>query len=55
MISENYRLPVNDKSMIGACILSQQARITLDTEGRNLVLKIHIFQRPAQNCTATGG
>ena len=33
MIAENYRLPVDDQSMIGSCIQSQQARITLDAEG----------------------
>jgi signal transduction histidine kinase/DNA-binding NarL/FixJ family response regulator len=33
MIAENYRLPVDERSTIGACILSQQAKITLDAEG----------------------
>ncbi|MEK6754142.1 MAG: ATP-binding protein [Chloroflexota bacterium] len=33
MMDENYRLPVDDKSMIGSAILSQQAKIALDAEG----------------------
>lgn len=33
MVAENYRLPVDDKSMIGSAILSQEAQIALDAEG----------------------
>lgn len=33
MMAENYRLPVDEKSMIGSSILSQQAQIALDAEG----------------------
>ncbi len=33
MMEENYRLPVDDKSMIGSAILSQEAQIALDAEG----------------------
>ncbi|MBI5824906.1 MAG: response regulator [Chloroflexi bacterium] len=33
MMEQNYRLPVDDKSMIGSSILSQQAKIALDAEG----------------------
>jgi|CXWL01.1.fsa_nt_gi signal transduction histidine kinase/DNA-binding response OmpR family regulator len=33
MMDENYRLPVDDKSMIGSAILSQEAQIALDAEG----------------------
>lgn len=33
MMEQNYRLPVDDKSMIGSAILSQQAKIVLDVEG----------------------
>jgi signal transduction histidine kinase/DNA-binding NarL/FixJ family response regulator len=34
MMAENYRLPVDDTSMIGRSILTQQAQIALDVEGR---------------------
>ncbi len=33
MMAENYRLPVDEKSMIGSAILSQEAKIALDAEG----------------------
>ena len=33
MMAENYRLPVDDKSMIGNSILKQQAQIALDVAG----------------------
>jgi len=33
MLAENYRLPVDDKSMIGNAILSMEAQITLDAGG----------------------
>jgi signal transduction histidine kinase/DNA-binding NarL/FixJ family response regulator len=33
MIAENYRLPVDEKSMIGKSILQQQAQIALDAKG----------------------
>ncbi len=33
MMEQNYRLHVDDKSMIGAAILSQEAQIALDAEG----------------------
>ncbi|MBC7876362.1 MAG: response regulator [Anaerolineales bacterium] len=33
MLAENYRLPVDDKSMIGNSILSQQAQIASDAAG----------------------
>jgi signal transduction histidine kinase len=35
MIAENYRLPVNDRSMIGKAILTQQARIVSDFAGED--------------------
>ncbi len=34
MMSENYRLPVDEKSMIGNSILKQQAQIALDVAGQ---------------------
>jgi signal transduction histidine kinase len=34
MLAENYRLPVDDKSMIGKSILEQQAQIALDVAGK---------------------
>jgi len=34
MITENYRLPVDGKSMIGNSIITQQAQITLDVAGQ---------------------
>lgn len=33
MVAENYRLPVDDKSMIGNSIIKQQAQIALDVAG----------------------
>ena len=33
MMEQNYRLPVDDKSMIGSSILSQEAKIALDAVG----------------------
>ncbi len=33
MMNENYRLPVDDKSMIGNSIITQQAQIALDVAG----------------------
>ncbi len=39
MIAENYRLPVDDKSMIGAVILTQQARIVSDVAGEETRFK----------------
>ncbi len=33
MMEENYRLPVDDKSMIGSAIISQEAKIALDVDG----------------------
>jgi GAF domain-containing protein len=33
MMAENYRLPVDEKSMIGKSILKQQAQIALDVAG----------------------
>lgn len=39
MIVENYRLPVDDKSMIGAAILTQQARIVSDVAGQETRFK----------------
>ncbi len=33
MMAENYRLPVDEKSMIGKSIIQQQAQITLDVAG----------------------
>jgi signal transduction histidine kinase len=35
MIAENYRLPVNDRSMLGKAILTQQARIVSDFAGED--------------------
>ncbi len=34
MINENYRLPVDDRSMIGNSIIKQQAQIALDVAGQ---------------------
>ena len=34
MMNENYRLPVDDKSMIGNSIITQQAQIALDVAGQ---------------------
>ncbi|NOT04844.1 MAG: response regulator [Anaerolineales bacterium] len=34
MMAENYRLPVDDRSMIGNSIISQQAQIALDVAGQ---------------------
>lgn len=39
MMEENYRLPVDDKSMIGAAILAQEARIALDVAGEETHFK----------------
>ncbi|MBE0672853.1 MAG: response regulator [Anaerolineales bacterium] len=33
MMEQNYHLPVDDKSMIGSAILSQEAKIALDVDG----------------------
>jgi hypothetical protein len=33
MMAENYRLPVDEKSMIGKSIIQQQAQIALDVAG----------------------
>lgn len=35
MMEQNYRLPVDEKSMIGSSILSQQAKIALDAAGED--------------------
>jgi signal transduction histidine kinase/CheY-like chemotaxis protein len=39
MLAEKYRLPVDDKSMIGNAILSQQAQISLGTSGDDIRFK----------------
>jgi hypothetical protein len=43
MMAENYRLAVDEKSMIGRAILDEQPQIALDAVGRGIALQESIF------------